>query len=40
MHDAAAIRQGRIKLLGLAIFFALPVFGAYLAFFLDWSPVD
>jgi cytochrome oxidase Cu insertion factor (SCO1/SenC/PrrC family) len=38
MHDAAAIRQGRIKLLGLAIFFALPVFGAYLAFFLDWAP--
>lgn len=35
---ADPVKRGRIKLLALAAFFALPVLGGYLAFFLDWAP--
>jgi len=35
---ADPVKRGRIKLLALAAFFALPVAGGYVAFFFDWVP--
>ncbi len=35
---ADPVKRGRIKLLALAAFFALPVVAGYVAFFLDWVP--
>ena len=33
-----AVRRGRLKLLALAVFFALPVVGGWLAYLFDWTP--
>ena len=35
---ADPVKRGRIKLLALAAFFALPVVAGYVAFFFDWVP--
>lgn len=35
---ADPVKRGRIKLLALAAFFALPVLAGYVAYFLDWVP--
>jgi hypothetical protein len=35
---ADPVKRGRIKLLALAAFFALPVLAGYVAFFFDWVP--
>lgn len=35
---ADPVKRGRIKLLALAAFFALPVIAGYAAYFLDWAP--
>jgi len=35
---ADPVARGRVKLLAIAAFFALPVFAGYVAYFLDWVP--
>ena len=35
---ADPVRRGRVKLLALAAFFALPVLAGYVAYFFDWVP--
>ena len=36
--SAEQIRSGRIKLLAMAIFFAIPVVAGYVAYFFDFVP--
>ena len=35
---ADPVKRGRVKLLALAAFFALPVLAGYIAYFFDWVP--